>query len=314
MTQNLIKCVAYGGNYLLNVGPQPDGTIAQRQSDPLDAIGTWTGANSAAIRSCVQAGITSPLPSWGAVTRRGNRLFAHIFDWQDGATVHLDELAPYRVRRARTLVDGRHVTVAKNPAGGWDLTLSGNSPDDTGYAAVVEVDVTTRRPTAPRRGSGLTARYWGNTSFDGDPVATRTERLLSFVWGADGVPAAGMAPSAFSARFTGTLLPQFAETYTFQVIGAPNDAISLWIDDVLVTTKADLNVGTTHYGPGRPVDWSTYKLLGMHAEGTAQLDPAHRHTIRVDFQAGYPEATFKLIWSSPSTPRSIVPAANLLRE
>jgi alpha-L-fucosidase len=45
----LVDTVAKDGNFLLNIGPMPDGTVAPEQMERLQAIGDWMAVNSEAI-------------------------------------------------------------------------------------------------------------------------------------------------------------------------------------------------------------------------------------------------------------------------
>ena len=42
IVNNLITCARDGGNYLLNIGPKPDGSIPQESIEILQAVGKWT--------------------------------------------------------------------------------------------------------------------------------------------------------------------------------------------------------------------------------------------------------------------------------
>src|SRR5438034_9866490 len=48
--RNLITCARDGGNYLLNIGPKPDGTIPEESVRILSAVGDWMSKNAATIR------------------------------------------------------------------------------------------------------------------------------------------------------------------------------------------------------------------------------------------------------------------------
>ena len=74
-----------GGNYLLNIGPKPDGTIPQSTIDTLHAIGGWMKVHGEAIYGTTASPFTKQLP-WGRCTQKqiGNgvtRLYLHIFQW-----------------------------------------------------------------------------------------------------------------------------------------------------------------------------------------------------------------------------------------
>ena len=45
----LVDIVSKNGNLLLNIGPKPDGTISQEQTDVLLAIGDWLKVNGEGI-------------------------------------------------------------------------------------------------------------------------------------------------------------------------------------------------------------------------------------------------------------------------
>lgn len=87
LVRNLVDIASKGGNYLLNVGPESDGTFPQPSIDILKGIGKWMKVNS----ECIYGTKASPLPvlSWGRSTMKeqdGNTLlYLEVFDWpEDG--------------------------------------------------------------------------------------------------------------------------------------------------------------------------------------------------------------------------------------
>ena len=70
-----------GANLLLNVGPQPNGKIPSAALDRLQAIGEWTSRYGETIYGTVAGDV--PVQEWGVTTRKGNRLFVHIFDHKE---------------------------------------------------------------------------------------------------------------------------------------------------------------------------------------------------------------------------------------
>ena len=79
----LIDVASKGGNFLLNVGPKPDGTFPQESVDILKNFGRWMSLNSDSIYGTV----ASPLGAlpWGRCTAKevGGKwlLYLHVFDW-----------------------------------------------------------------------------------------------------------------------------------------------------------------------------------------------------------------------------------------
>lgn len=49
LSQDLVRTVALGGNYLLNVGPTPDGMIPAVFEERLRGVGAWLEINGEAI-------------------------------------------------------------------------------------------------------------------------------------------------------------------------------------------------------------------------------------------------------------------------
>ncbi|MCW3467965.1 alpha-L-fucosidase [Chitinophaga nivalis] len=76
----LAKAAARGGNLLMNIGPEGDGSIDPRDTVILHRIGTWMQRYGASIYGTT----TTPLPlqPWGESTRKGNTLYLHVFDWR----------------------------------------------------------------------------------------------------------------------------------------------------------------------------------------------------------------------------------------
>ena len=90
LIRNLCDIASKGGNYLLNVGPKPDGTFPPESVDRLKAIGEWMQTNGEAI----YASKASPLLDldWGRCTQKatkgGTMLYFSVFDWpKDGKLV-----------------------------------------------------------------------------------------------------------------------------------------------------------------------------------------------------------------------------------
>ncbi|OJU41987.1 MAG: alpha-L-fucosidase [Microbacterium sp. 69-10] len=102
LVQMLADSVSMDGNMLLNIGPDGRGAIAPRDARTLDEIGRWMLLHRDAIVGAGHAEFTPPRE--GVYTRRGDRLYLHLFSWPLGF-VHLPDLAG-RVSFARLLNDG----------------------------------------------------------------------------------------------------------------------------------------------------------------------------------------------------------------
>lgn len=83
LIRNLVDIASKGGNYLLNIGPKPDGTFPQESIDRLKGIGAWMKVNNEAIYGTKSSPLTAL--SWGRCTRKempkGTVLYFSVFDW-----------------------------------------------------------------------------------------------------------------------------------------------------------------------------------------------------------------------------------------
>lgn len=95
----------------------------------------------------------------------------------------------------------------------------------------------------------------------------------------------------YSARWTGSIVPQYAEEYTFHTVA--NDGVRLWID-------------------GQPVinNWTEHSVV--EDSGKLRLAAGKRYDIKLEYFYTGGQATMKLLWSSPSQPKEAVPPRQLL--
>ena len=88
----LVEIASKNGNFLLNVGPRPDGSIPEPQARALRGIGAWLKMNGEAIYGTRPFSRPSDsLPETGKIsyTAKPGQLFVHLLDWQDGALLRL---------------------------------------------------------------------------------------------------------------------------------------------------------------------------------------------------------------------------------
>ncbi|AZS15918.1 alpha-L-fucosidase [Paenibacillus lutimineralis] len=116
--RKLVECVSKNGNLLLNVGPNARGEIPDKSKAILEEIGSWIRRNSDSVYGCGEAGIEKP--EWGRYTKRGDKLYAHLFEENVGA-INLLGLAG-RIKKARLLADGSEVLIG-HP---WNTALYSN--------------------------------------------------------------------------------------------------------------------------------------------------------------------------------------------
>lgn len=123
----LVRAAGRGANLLLNVGPQPNGELPDTAVQRLAEMGEWLNHYGETIYG-TRAGDITPRP-WGVTTRKGNRLFVHILDYQDREiflplngrvreAVQFDGRQPLSFRRAK---DGIYLRLGHAPSEQGDI-------------------------------------------------------------------------------------------------------------------------------------------------------------------------------------------------
>jgi alpha-L-fucosidase len=168
---NLATCARGGGNYLLNIGPKPDGSIPEESVTVLEAVGKWMDTNGKAIYGTERGEF-----GWNTnanYTRRGNTLYIHQQFWPGHtpaaewlsfygpeAVIALGGLKP-KVKSARLLKTGQKVDFTQDE---FSLRLTGlplEAPDQPSTVIEVEcdgdpiIDHDAKRPLWPRNKAGI---------------------------------------------------------------------------------------------------------------------------------------------------------------
>jgi hypothetical protein len=137
-------------------------------------------------------------------------------------------------------------------------------------------------------GTGLNGEYYDNMNLTQRKL-TRTDATVNFDWAA-GSPSASIGVDTFSVRWTGQVQPQFSETYAFYT--RTDDGVRLWVNGQLLIDKW-IDQG--------PTEWS----------GSIALTGGTKYNIQMDYYENGGGAVAQLSWSSPSTPKAIIPQSRL---
>jgi alpha-L-fucosidase len=139
LIRNLIKIAARGGNYLLNIGPKPDGTFPQECIDRLKDIGKWMKVNGEAIYG-TQSGRLPTLP-WGECTQKEEKgktiIYLSVFDWPKNGQLNVPGLNN-AVISARLLGNGSKLKITKT---GDQLIIRTPTTAPDAAASVIRLDV-----------------------------------------------------------------------------------------------------------------------------------------------------------------------------
>jgi hypothetical protein len=139
--------------------------------------------------------------------------------------------------------------------------------------------------------NGAKAEYFNNTDLSGDPVLTRIDPKIDFVWGA-GSPNPIVNSDNFSARWTAEIEIPASDTYTFYTTS--DDNARLWVDGELLVDN-----------------WSSDNAWATEDEGSIYLE-AGWASLRMEFFDGGGDAIAQLKWESSTIPRQIISPAVLL--
>ncbi|MEU4232292.1 PA14 domain-containing protein [Nonomuraea sp. NPDC026600] len=175
----------------------------------------------------------------------------------------------------------------------WQSTSDAWTPHQTGTAAITGGKATVTLPAGSATTlvidqQGLSATYFDNADLTGATV-TRIDPTVNFDWGS-AAPDPAIGADTFSVRWTGKVVADKAETYTF--VTTTDDGVRLWVD-------------------GKPLidNWTDHSKR----DDTGQVAlSAGAHDIKMEFyDSGY-DAIAELRWESPSIPRQFIPAEKLL--
>jgi alpha-L-fucosidase len=113
LIQYLVKSAGYGSNFLLNVGPMPNGRIQPEHTELLRQMGEWTKIYGETIYGTRGGPLSAR--EWGVMTQRGNKFYVHILNWQD-ETLTLPNLGK-KIISAKLFVDKTPVKFIENEFG-----------------------------------------------------------------------------------------------------------------------------------------------------------------------------------------------------
>ncbi len=146
-------------------------------------------------------------------------------------------------------------------------------------------------------GTGLQGLYWANVtsvdftnaSFSVPPTLVRTDPTVDFNWTST-PPDPSIGLTNFVVRWTGSVQPEYSETYTFST--ETDSGARLYVNGQLLIDEWVNEPATT---------WSN----------SISLKAQQRYKIEMEFYNQTGGAVAQLYWSSPSTPNGIIPETQL---
>lgn len=180
-----------------------------------------------------------------------------------------------------TALEPRVLLAGQEPPVSLPLAFDGAMVQPIGPGAVVAV--------APANASrGLTGKYFPGRTL-ANPSVIRVDPGVRFNWD-QSPPDPALDREAFTVRWIGRVKPLLSETYTFHT--RSTGGIRLWVDGrLLIDNAAD-----------HPMTEDT---------GTIPLEAGNKYDIVLEYYHSGGGSRAKLLWSSPSQPRQVIPESQL---
>ncbi len=137
-------------------------------------------------------------------------------------------------------------------------------------------------------GDGLYATYYNSMDLTSKAI-NRVDPGIDFNWGTES-PAVGVTKERFSVRWTGLLKADYSENYTFYT--STDDGVRLWVNNQLIVDQ-----------------WNDHPVKTF--SGSLPLEAGKTYPITMEYYDNTQHAVARLLWSSASQPKSVVPKSNL---
>ena len=135
---------------------------------------------------------------------------------------------------------------------------------------------------------GVRGEYFTNMTLSGSPALTRLDPQIYFNWGGEVFPGTW---DQCSVRWTGQVEPAFTEPYTFYV--NTDDGARLWLNGNLIIDA---------WWDQAPTEYASQPI---------PLVAGQKYPLRLEWYDNTGSGTCELRWSSPSTPKQVIPSARL---
>jgi len=131
----LVRAAGNNSNLLLNIGPMPNGEIAEEFQTRLRAVGSWLAKYGDSIYG-TRGGPIAPA-HWGITTQKANKIYVHVLKW-NAPLLALPPIAR-PVSGAQELISGTKVEVTQS-ANGIVLKLPAAAKNEVDRVIVLSVN------------------------------------------------------------------------------------------------------------------------------------------------------------------------------
>lgn len=211
------------------------------------------------------------------------RLYLH--NWQTGTVTYL----PFTTHGGSTAFANPTITLVTSPAGKAAVAATvfvpteGAAPGEAGQLIYYREYTTLPAPT-----TGLSGTYFDNADLTGSTLV-RTDPRIDVDFGT-GPPSANLGADQFAVRWAGQVLADRSETYTFYTL--TDDGARLWVNGIRLVN-----------------DWTDHGVV--ENRGSIALTAGRRYSLVMEYYDNSGGGLARLLWSSPGTPKSVVPANRL---
>lgn len=136
LVQYLVKAAGHNANFLLNVGPMPNGKIQPEFIKSLAEVGNWTRQYGETIYGTRQG--PTEAREWGVTTAKGDKVYVHILEWADRQLT----MPPVAGKIKSAKLFGTNTPVAINQSPDGVLLTLPKAPQPTDIDVIVELTTT----------------------------------------------------------------------------------------------------------------------------------------------------------------------------
>lgn len=166
---------------------------------------------------------------------------------------------------------------------------------DVDYIKVYSIPPASNFTGAVGNGTGLSGTFFNDTALT-NYVFSELSPRINYNWGSNSPDpnsdSGSYNWSQWSARWSGQVQAQYSEPYTFSA--KAEDGVRLYVNNQLIINN-----------------WQNQSGGATTTSGTINLTAGQWYDIRMEFYSSTGNATAQLFWSSPSTPKQLVPDTQL---
>jgi YVTN family beta-propeller protein len=164
---------------------------------------------------------------------------------------------------------------------GYWMIFGLNAQGTYSKASIIHIKETIDAPN-----SGLLGTYHDGITLN-NPKLTRTDSVIDFAYGSSSPSVSAVGNDTWSTSWNGWLIPDFTETHNFHTFS--DDGVRLWVNGQLIINN-----------------WTPHGVT--EDTGSIALTAGVPVSIRLEHYEDGGDATIRLLWSSPRTPKNLVPS------